>query len=69
MRERDWFFRVFTLADIYFFWCFRRGMMFGADVSGFPNCRGHFDRMSTRASVQQLLSFEAQTLSELNAAK
>jgi len=69
LRGRDWFFQVFTLAGAYFFWCFRRGMMFGADVSGFPNCRGHFDRMSRRASVQQLILFEAQTLAELDAAK
>lgn len=55
---RDWFFEAFSAADAYFFWCFRRGRQFGLDVSAYPRCIAHFDRMSARASVQQLLGFE-----------
>jgi glutathione S-transferase len=56
--DRDWFFGEFSAADAYFFWCFRRGMQFGVDVSPYRRCQAHFQRMSERASVQQLLSFE-----------
>jgi glutathione S-transferase len=59
---RDWFFDRFSCADVYFFWCFRRGMQFKMDLSGLPNCHAHFARMQQRPSVQKLLAFEAQTL-------
>lgn len=59
---RDWFFGEFSAADIYFFWCFRRGIQFGVDVSPFPNCQAHLDRMSARASVKKLLAFETAAL-------
>jgi glutathione S-transferase len=62
LAGRDWFFDEFSLADAYFFWCFRRGMQFNVDVAAFPNCRAHLDRMSARASVQKVLAFEASTL-------
>jgi glutathione S-transferase len=68
LSGRDWFFDHFTLPDAYFFWCFRRGMQFKVDQSGFPNCRAHFERVSRRASAQKLLAFEAQTLLELEQA-
>jgi|SRR5450631_1491081 len=55
---RDWFFESFTAADAYFFWCFRRGMQFGIDVSRFVRCIAHCRRMTARPSVQQLLTFE-----------
>jgi len=60
--DRDWFFESFTAADIYFSWCFRRAKMFNLEVSGFPNCRAHFERMLARPSVRQLLAFEAQAM-------
>jgi glutathione S-transferase len=44
LKRRDWFLQNFTLADAYFFWCLRRGLPFGVDMSGLPNCRGHFHR-------------------------
>ena len=59
---RDWFFEAFTAADAYFFWCFRRGGQFGVDLSPFPHCTAHFERMKRRASVQRLLDFERDTL-------
>lgn len=65
LGDRSWFFNDFSAADIYFFWCFRRAKMFHLDVSGLPRCREHFDRMMERASVQQLVAFEAKTLQEL----
>lgn len=68
LEGREWFFDGFTLADAYFFWCFRRGKSFGLDVTGFPNCGAHFERMSLRASVQQLIEFEEQTLANLRSA-
>lgn len=64
LTGRSWFFEHFTVVDTYFFWCFRRGRQFGVDVSAFPQCLAHFDRMSERASVRQLLSYEAQVLEE-----
>ncbi len=64
LAGRDWFFEHFTAVDAYFFWCFRRGRQFGVDVSGFGNCLAHFDRMSERASVQQLVDFEAKVLED-----
>jgi len=48
LTGRDWFFDHFTLPDAYFFWCFRRGMQFKVDQSGFPICRAHFERVSRR---------------------
>jgi len=66
LREREWFFAHFTLADIYFFWCYRRANLFDVDTSEMPNCRGHYDRVRGRPSVAALLAFEADTLARLN---
>ena len=62
LTGREWFFDHFTTADAYFFWCFRRALQFHLDVSAFTGCQAHFDRMSLRPSVRQLLAFEADTL-------
>lgn len=64
LAGRDWFFDHFTAVDAYFFWCFRRGMLFNVDVSRFQNCLTHFERMKRRPSVQRLLTYEAQVLEE-----
>jgi glutathione S-transferase len=64
LTGRSWFFDHFTAVDAYFFWCFRRGQQFGVDVSAFRHCLSHFERMSERASVRQVLSYEAQVLEE-----
>jgi len=58
LAGREFFFEHFTAADAYFFWCFRRGMALGLDLSCFPNCKGHFRRMSDRASVRKMVAYE-----------
>ena len=58
LAGREFFFDHFTAADAHFFWTFRRGASFELDVSGFPNCIAHFERMKTRPSVQKLLAYE-----------
>ena len=55
---REWFMDHFTCADVYFYWCFRRGALFKPDVSGFKNCVAHMRRMEQRPSVQKLLAYE-----------
>jgi len=65
LAGREWFFDHFTLPDIYFYWCFRRGMQFQVELAAFPNCRAHYERVSERASTKKLLDFEARTLREL----
>ena len=60
LAGREYFFDHFTAADAHFFWCFRRGSQFDLDLSGFPNCLAHFERMKTRQSVQKLLAYESE---------
>lgn len=64
LAGRDWFFDHYTAVDAYFFWTFRRGTQFGMDMSAFPNCVAHQNRMMQRPSVQKLLAFEAKTMEE-----
>jgi len=64
LKGRKWFFDHFTAPDAYFFWCFRRGIQFKVDVSGFKNCMDHFHRVEQRPSVQKLLAYEAQQLEQ-----
>jgi glutathione S-transferase len=68
LAGREWFLDRFTLPDAFFFWCFRRGMQFRVDISDFPSCLAHFERVSQRPSVRKLLAFEAQTLAEFERA-
>jgi glutathione S-transferase len=58
LAGREYFFGHFTAADAHFFWCFRRGLQFDLDLSGFPNCSAHFERMKRRPSVQKVLAYE-----------
>ena len=58
LAGREWFFETFSCADVYFYWCFRRGSLFQPDVSGFSNCMAHLQRMERRPSVQKLLAYE-----------
>lgn len=58
LAGREYFFDHFTAVDAHFFWCFRRGSLFGLDQSRFANCTSHFERMKTRPSVQKVLAFE-----------
>lgn len=67
LMGREWFFDHFTLADAYFFWCFRRGIQFKVDMTEFPNCQAHFERVSQRASTRKLLAFEQHAIEQLKA--
>ncbi len=60
LARREWFLDRFSCADVYFYWCFRRGSLFKPDVSGFQNCMAHMKRMEQRPSVQKLLAYEQQ---------
>jgi glutathione S-transferase len=60
--SREWFFQDFTAADAYFFWCFRRGGQFGVDLSEFPRCTAHLERIQRRPSVQKLIELETTVL-------
>ena len=62
LAGREFFFNHFTLADAYFFWCFRRGTQFHVDVEPYPACRAHFARQVERPSVRKLLAFESETI-------
>jgi glutathione S-transferase len=69
LGERAWFFGDhFTTADAYFYWCLRRASQVNTDLSAFPRCLAHRARMEARASVQQVLAFEAETLQRFAAA-
>jgi glutathione S-transferase len=65
LEGKQWFFDDFSAADVYFFWCFRRGNQFKYDLSKFKNLHAHMARMLERASVQKLIAFEAKTIAEL----
>ena len=60
LAGREWFFDHFTAADAYFFWCFRRAVIFKIDVTPYPNCVAHYERMQERPSVKKLLAYEAE---------
>jgi glutathione S-transferase len=62
LAGREWFFPHFTACDAYFFWCFRRAVSFKLDLSRFPNCVGHYERMRERASVKKVVAYEKQVL-------
>ena len=58
LAGREWFFEEFTAVDAYFFWCFRRALSFKLDLSAFPACLAHFERMQARASVRKVVAYE-----------
>ena len=65
LAGKTWFFEErFSCADAYFYWTFRRGAAFGADLSRFKNCMAHRQRMEQRASVQALIAHEEQVKAE-----
>jgi glutathione S-transferase len=64
LAGREWFFSHFTACDAYFFWCFRRAIMFNLDVAAFPNCNAHFSRMQQRPSVQKVVAYEKKVQEE-----
>jgi glutathione S-transferase len=58
LAGREFFFDHFTTADAHFFWCIRRALQFDLDLSGYPNCSAHFERVKSRPSALKLLAFE-----------
>lgn len=60
LANREFFFDHFTAPDAYFFWCFRRGLSFKLDLSGFTHCMAHFERLQQRPSIQKVLAHEKQ---------
>ena len=62
LAGREWFFPHFTACDAYFFWCLRRAISFKLDLSRFPNCMGHYERMRERPSVKKVVAYEKQVL-------
>jgi glutathione S-transferase len=64
LAGRDFFFDHFTAPDAHFFWCYRRGTQFNLDLSRFKHCTAHFERMQKRPSVQKLLAYEKDVLSD-----
>jgi glutathione S-transferase len=68
LANRQWFFEHFTAPDAYFFWCFRRAVLFKLDLSRFTHCKAHYERMQTRPSVQKFLAYEKQVVEEFSKA-
>ena len=64
LAGREWFLPHFTAVDAYFFWCFRRGISFKLDLSGFKNCMAHLERMLERSSVRKVLAHEKKVMEE-----
>jgi len=69
LSGRTWFFDGFTAVDAYFFWCFRRALLFKIDCSMFTHCTAHFERMQQRPSVQSVLEYETRVTAEFAAAR
>lgn len=67
LAGREWFFDHFTTVDAYFFWCFRRAILFGLDLSEFANCMAHQARVARRPSAQKVVAFEAEAKKQLAA--
>jgi glutathione S-transferase len=64
LADRDWFFRDYSVADAYFFWCFRRAKQVQFDTSLYTRCTAHMHRMLLRPSVEKTLQLEARVLKE-----
>jgi len=62
LADREYFFEHLTAADAHFFWAFRRGGLFKLDLSKFPHCVAHLERMQRRESVKKALAYEQEVL-------
>jgi glutathione S-transferase len=58
LDRRDWLLGAFTIADVYFYWAFRRAVSFGLDLTAFPRCLALMARVAERPSVVKVLAFE-----------
>jgi glutathione S-transferase len=68
LAGREWFCAHFTAVDAYFFWAFRRAMLFKLDVSRFAACAAHFERVTARPSVGKVLAHEKRVVEEFSRA-
>jgi glutathione S-transferase len=68
LAGREWFFEHFTTADAYFFWCVRKALQFGIDLTAYGHCLGHFERMRRRPSVAAYEACEAEVVASFAAA-
>lgn len=68
LAGREFFFDHFTAPDAYFFWCLQRTLSFKLDLSEFPNCMAHYDRIGRRPSALKLIEHEKQVLAEFKRA-
>ena len=64
LRGKQWFFGTFTAPDAYLFWALRRAQSFGIDLSPYPGCVAHAERVASRTSVRQLLAYDETLLQE-----
>jgi len=60
LAGREYFFDDFTAPDAHFFWCCRRSIQLGVEISGFANVGAHFARIQERPSVKKVLAYEKQ---------
>lgn len=60
LAGREWFLDLFSCADVYFYWVFRRSGFLKPDLARFSHCVAHMQRMEKRPSVQKHLVFEAE---------
>ncbi len=68
LAGQEYFFDRFSIADVYFFGCFRRTGMFKLDLAEFANCKAHFEKLMAHQSIQKALKFEDTVISEFEAA-
>ena len=64
---REFLFDSFSTADAHLFWCLRRASQLDYDIARWPNCKGFFERISARESVQKVFAFEKETLARFAA--
>jgi len=62
LAGREYFFDHFTAADAHFFWCVRRATQLDVEMSKFPHCLSHFERVKARESARKLLAYEKSVL-------
>jgi glutathione S-transferase len=64
LRGKEWLFDTFTAPDAYLFWGLRRAQTFGFNLTAYPHCMAHFERVACRASVRKLLAYDEALLRE-----
>jgi glutathione S-transferase len=67
LAGREFLFDHFSTADAHLFWCLRRAAQLDYDIGKWSNCKGFFDRILQRPSVQKVYAFEKETLARFAA--